>query len=225
MTDHDVDVAAGGAPPPVAPPGDNGQAPGEVWLTDKNGRAYVKRGGGKAGIIIRQEDGETVEQARARDALPKSERRPRRRPRTPKLPPAPSKIDLKALEQALSEGLKAPGAICASFGDEWGAEHFTSRGPYLARNLVLASQHNPWLREKLEQAASGEDAMMKIVGLLGVGGAFVMYVAPPVIYYLNLRVPDKTRGMLDLPPRRDDQDAATAPPHPPAGDPAGAFPA
>lgn len=208
--------------PPAGPPTENGQPDGvEEWQFNKNGKAYVARGGGKPGTILRQGDDETVAEARARDALPKEERRPRRKPKTPKMPAAPRKVDLRQLEEPLAAALKAPGAIAMSFGDEWAFEHFENSGPYLARQLILAAQYNPWLRKRLEEAASGEEAMMRVMGFMAISGALVMYVVPPTIYFLNLKVPDKAREMLNVPPRREPDHAAPAP-HPAdqAGQPA-----
>ena len=92
---------------------------------------------------------------------------------------------------------------CAMFGDEWAAEHFTNSGPYLARNLILASEHNPWLRKKLEEASTGQDAMMMMISLVGVAGALFAYAVPPVIWWFNLPAPRKTREMFGIPDRRE----------------------
>jgi hypothetical protein len=224
-------------PPPII--GDDGI---EQWRDSARGYQFVTARG-RPGLIRRRGD-ETVEQARARDETehkvpkappeptsgPEPESKPKRgRPpktKMPPLPPASAKIDLKELEKTLAEALKAPGMLCASFGDEWAANHFANAGPYLARNLILASQHNPWLRAKLEEAATGQDAMMKIVSLVGVGGALVTYMVPPVIWWLNLPVPDKTRELFGIPERRERKPDYAAgaqdgrPPSPEAPEPA-----
>jgi hypothetical protein len=116
----------------------------------------------------------------------------------------------------------APAIVCATVGDEWGANHFQNAGPYLARSLVMASEHNPWLRKKLEEAASGEAAMMMIVTLVGVGGALVTYMVPPLVYWFNLPVSTRTRQMFGIPPRKE-----TPPPYAASenGQPAPAAPA
>ena len=85
-------------------------------------------------------------------------------------------------------------------------------GPYLARTLINASEYNPWLRRKLEESASGEDALMKVMGMVGIAGGFVMYFVPPTIYFLNLRVPDKAREAFGIPPRREPDYAPGPPP-------------
>ncbi len=192
----------------VLPPiGGNGSSTESVesglqWLRDKQGRDYIPRQDGRSGIIVRQGD-ETIEQAISRDSRPKAgDKRPRRKSK-PRMPEAPRKVDLKELEQELSMALKAPAAVARTFGDEWLTDHFDLSAPYLARNLVLAAEHNPWLRKKLEEAATGQDAMMKIIGLVGVSGALIGYAVPPIIYVLNLPVPEKARELWGMPPRRE----------------------
>jgi hypothetical protein len=196
-------------PPPPAEPAGNGKPEPEPWNLSKDGREYVGRKG-RQGIIYRQGT-ETVQQARDRDATPRDQR-PKRKSKAPKLPDAPRTVDLKELEATVAEALKAPALLCASFGDEWAAEHFTVSGPYLARNLILASQHNPWLRKKLEEAATGQDAMMMVVSLVGVGGALFSYIIPPVIYWFNLPAPAKTRELFGIPDRREREPAYAAAP-------------
>lgn len=199
---------------PVSPP--SPPSPDDGWRTNKAGRHYIPRQDGRAGVILR-EGGESIEEARERDSKPKDQA-PKRKRAKPKMPAAPKKVDLKALEEGLAAALKTPGAVAMSFGDEWGFEHFNMSGPYLARQLVLASEFNPWLRRKLEEAATGEEAMMKIVGIMGISGALFAYVVPPVVYYFNLPVPDKAREMWHVPPRRDRM-APNAFSPPPAPDP------
>ena len=184
----------------VAPPGAGESDDG--WRTDKHGKAYVPRVEGR-GVIYRQGQ-ETVAQALERDAKPKPER-PKRRVKKPKLQEAPRRIELKLLEEEIRGALKAPAALCTVLGEngEWPAEHFLAHAPNLARNLVLASEHNPWLRRQLEEVATGEQALGKIISLFAVGGALFMYTVPPAIYFLNLPVSPKTRAMLgDIPDRR-----------------------
>lgn len=199
---------------PAPPSADDG------WRTDKNGNRYVPRDDGRSGVIRRQGDQETVDEARERDSKPKDSP-PRTKAKKPKMPPAPKKVDLRLLEEGLSGALKAPGAVAMSFGDEWGFEHFNISGPYLARQLVLASEFNPWLRKRLEEAAAGEEVMMKIMGLMGIAGALVGYLVPPLIYYLNLPVPEQARSMWHVPPRKERTPDYAATPSSPsaAGDP------
>jgi hypothetical protein len=181
-----------GAPPPL-----------DEWKTDSRGRMYTPRREGK-GIVYRQGE-ETIAQALERDATGPRDQRPRPKSKRPKMPEAPRKVDLKELERTLAEALKAPAMMCATFGDEWAANHFTMSGPYLARNLVMASEHNPWLRRKLEEAATGQDAMMLVVSMVGVGGALFTYLIPPIIHWFNLPVPEKAREMFGIPPRREQE--------------------
>lgn len=208
-------AGAGGAtetPEALGPPGNGG----DPWKRDRQGREYVKAEG-RQGIVFRQGE-ETVDQARARDAEARAssskDRRPRRRggpaKKTPPKPPAPTKVELKELEKVIAEALRAPAMLAAAAGDEWSAEHFTKSGPYLARNLISAAEHNPWLRLKLEAIATAGELPMQLVALMSISGALVLYVVPPVIWWLNLPVPDRTRAMFDIPPRRvrKDDDAA-----------------
>jgi hypothetical protein len=193
---------------PVAPPPPPPEPP-EAWQVDKQGREYVKRKDGRPGIIVRQGE-ETIEQARERDAAGPKDRRPRRKTKTPKMPEPPKQLDLKALEAALTEALKTPALACAMVGDQWAADHFTQTGPYLARNLILASEHNPWLRRKLEEMATGGDAMMTVISLVPVIGGLMLYFVPPVIYWFNLPVPDQTRQRFGIPPRKEQTPAYAA---------------
>lgn len=172
------------------------------WQRDKSGKEYVKAVG-RRGIVYRQGQ-ETVADAHERDAQPRPQGRPQRKTKPKMPPPPPPKADLRLLEQQLAEALKAPAMPAAMFGDEWAANHFVTNAPLLARNLVLASETNPWLRRKLENAATGGDMMMQIVSLVGLGGAFVMYLAPPIVWWLNVPLPDKGRELLGIPERPSD---------------------
>lgn len=183
----------------------NGKPPTEdAWQRDGRGRLYVKRPGG-GGAVFRRGD-ETIAQAVERDAQPRpagKDKRPRAKSKRPAMPPAPETVDLKALEKMIAEALTAPAMACAMYGDEWAANHFTQQGPYLARNLVLASEHNPWLRRKLEAAATGQDTAVAALAMLGVAGALFGYMVPPIVWWLNLPVPDRARTMFGIPPARD----------------------
>jgi hypothetical protein len=195
--------ATGEAPSPAADEPD--------WQLDKQGRQYV-RARGRRGIIYRSGE-ETVPEAFARDALPKDQRP--RKTRVPKKSPPPKSIDLQELERLLAETFKAPAMPAAALlGDQWTADHFTVMGPYLARNLVVAAEHNPWLRKKLESAASGGDLAMRMVALVPLIGATFMYIVPPLVYWFNLPMPDKGREMFGIPDRKATH--APGPPPPPA---------
>jgi hypothetical protein len=173
------------------------------WRRDSQGRDFAGAKG-RSGVIYRQGE-ETIDEAFARDAKGKPDTPPKRKaiPKgTGRKPPAPTQTDLRELEHALAEGFAAPAMLAAAFGDEWSANHFSQQGPNLARHLCAAAKHNPWLRAKLEAAILGEDFMIQLVTLLGVGGALFAYAIPPVIYWLNLPVPDQAREMFAIPPRR-----------------------
>lgn len=202
---------------PVAPPVDDGGADG--WRTDAQQRKYAPARG-RSGVVYRQGT-ETIEEAHARDAKGPKDRKPRGAPK-PKTAPAPTTIDAKALEQALIEALSAPAIVAAGMGDEYLADHFATHGRALARNLVAASERNPWLKQKLEALMVGEDFMVKLVTALGVGGALLSYALPPIIYLLpNAPVigNDKAREMFGVPkrdPKPKEPADADAPPAAPA---------
>jgi hypothetical protein len=203
--------------PVDAPAASNGkptdaQLAAEGWAKDKRGRWYVPKPAGGGAVFRRDE--ETVEQALQRDAEPKRDQRPRRKPKSKRpgpMPDAPTGVDLKQLEALLAEALSAPAMPCAMFGDKWAADHFTTQAPYLARNLVLASEHNPWLRRKLEGMATGQDAAAKALAMLGVTGALFAYAIPPIIWWFNPPVPDQARAMFGVPAR---EPKPTPPPAP-----------
>jgi len=192
------------------------EAPAGQWLRDSRGREYI-RAEGRRGIIYRQA-GETVEDALRRDARPRDERP--RRPR-PKAPPKPSSVDLKELERLLADVFRAPAvpaaALLTGMDGGWTADHFTNMGPFLARNLVVAAEHNPWLRVRLERAAGGGDLAMQLAAMVPLASAVLLYTVPPLVYWLNLPMPDKGRELFGIPQRK--QDAPKPPPTPPAGTP------
>jgi hypothetical protein len=184
------------------------------WRVDAQERSYMPAKG-RSGLIYRQGN-ETIEEALARDAKGPKDVKPRKRAK--KTPPAPTQTNMKELEYALAEGLSAPAMLCAGFGDEWGADHFTLQGPKFARNLVKASEHNPWLRAKLEAAMLGEDFAIMLITTMGIAGGAFAYAIPPLIYYLNPGfVSPETRAMFNIPeradkPREEGEHAGTAPP-------------
>jgi hypothetical protein len=195
-------AAANGSPP--APEGWRGP--------DARGRFYVPAKG-RSGVVYRQGE-ETPAQALERDAKGPRDTPPKRKSKpVGKKQPAPAAQDLKTVEAVLSEALSSPALIAAMMGDEWAANHFTVQAPHVARNLVVASTHNPWLRAKLEtMAAEGSElAMMKVITMLGVAGALVGYAVPPMIWWLNLPVPPKAREMFGIPDRREHATPPAAP--------------
>ena len=64
--------------------------------------------------------------------------------------------------------------------------------------------------KELEELSTGGELAMKVITLLGVGGALFGYAIPPIIWWFNLPVPDKAREMFGFPPARID-DARRAP--------------
>lgn len=201
---------------PVAPPPSANGAADEEWQrSDKNGKEYIARQGGRPGIIWRQGD-ETIAEARTRDEAGREQRPRRNKAKTVKKPEAPRKLELKDLEESLAMALKAPGALTMTLvNDDWPTDHFNMAGPVLARHLVLASEHNPWLRRRLEEAATGGDAMWAMVSLVGVGGALIGYIVPPMIYFLNLPVSPKARDRWGIPPKQPEPPYAASAAFPP----------
>ena len=176
------------------------------WKRDKRGKDFTSRGDGTNYPLYRVGE-ETPEQARERYTKQKSEgkkgdKKPQRKTKVPPKQEAPKSLDLKALEHELAEMLKAPAVGAALYGDEYLCDHFTRTGPHLARNLVVASENNPWLRKKLEELASGETFLMNIMTMVPLVSGALMYAVPPVIYLLNLPVPETTRARFGIPERK-----------------------
>ena len=184
-------------------------APAPDWKTTKTGREYVSAVG-RHGIVYRVGD-ETIEQALTRDAARPSDQRPKKKTQTKKAPPPTGthRSDLREIETVLTEVLRAPAMPCAMVGDSWSADHFTTQGPILSRQLVSSAQHNPWLRRKLEAFSSGDELAVRLMTLSTVAVAAAGYLVPPLIWWLNIPVPDGTRQLFAIPPRRRGADAAT----------------
>lgn len=188
--DEQIDALAD--TPPATEPVEQG------WKTDSAGRQFINKPTGR-GMIYRRGE-ETVSEAVQRDAQKPDPKPPKRK--KPKSPPPSKSVDLQALEQMLAEALKSPAMAAGMFGDEWLVNHFVDKGPYLARNLVKASETNPWLRRKLEQLATGGDAAVQVLTALSLVGAVGLYVLPPIIYLGNVNVPPTVRMLLEVPDRR-----------------------
>jgi hypothetical protein len=189
---------------PAGEPAANGKPePEGSW--EKRGKRFFVRHPTEARVVWRRGD-ETIAEALARDAKtpPSGDRRPRaKKGRKPPSPPPPSNVDLRELEKLLTEALSAPAMACALLGDQWAADHFTQQAPALSRNLIVASERNPWLRRKLEALATGEEAAAQMLAMIGVAGALVGYAVPPIIWWLNLPVPERARLMFGIPPARE----------------------
>lgn len=213
------------APGAETAPGGGAENGGDAgWKTDKQGRQYAPARG-RSGVVYRQGT-ESLEEAYARDGQGPKDRKPRGKSKT-NLPPKPTAIDARQLEHALTELLQSPGFAAAMAGDEFLTDHFAKQGPNLARNLVAASQRNPWLRQKLEALMVGDEFMVKLMTTIGVGGAVISYAVPPILYVLPMggeRV-DRAREMFGVPERPTKEEpradtAPAAPPAPPEGAPA-----
>ena len=205
MTDELDGLAAPNAPPPASefPPGATASPDG--WRKDKAGRDFITIPGRRGPLYRRGE--ETIRDRLERDSRPKDEKpKPggkRRRPKLPDTPDKPRNEDLRELEAALAEAFRSPSMIAGLAGDLYLANHFAMWGPRLARNLVVTSEHNPWLRRQLETMASGGAVSMTVITLIGLAGAVLCYTAPPIIYLFNLPAPDMARQMFSIPERRN----------------------
>jgi hypothetical protein len=197
----DGDELAAAAPPDTGPdPSEQG------WRQNKQGRWYVPRRG-RPGTVIRRGN-ETPEEAHARDERDRDketrkEPKPKKTSSVPKAP-APTKVTSVELEHMLSEALCAPAFGAGMRGEPWAANHFTKEGPTLARNLVAASEHNAWLRAKLEAWVMGEDILVKLLTLLPVASALIAYSVPPIIYYFDPPFfPAEARQLFAVPDRKE----------------------
>lgn len=194
------EVTAG--PPLESPDGDNGPAagkdagapPADGWERDSRGRAWVKApdghpAAGKGRNIYRRGD-ETIAEALERTARPDQDRKPPK-PRAKKLPKREtSEVDLKTVEVALAQVFMAPGQVAgALLQDQWLLLHFQARGPELARALVNAAEHNPWLRKKLLELAAGGAAAMQLQAIILLALAAAGYAIPPLAYLLGWQIP------------------------------------
>lgn len=201
MSALDAEIDALADTPPATEP----VTPG--WKTDTAGRQFINKPSGR-GMIYRRGE-ETIDEALQRDAQGPDPKPPKRK--KPKKPPPPKGVDLQALEETIAEALKSPASIAGMFGDEWLVDHFIDKGPLLARNLVKASETNPWLRRKLEEIATGGDMAVQFLTVLSLAGAVVMYAAPPVLYLTNARLSPQARFMLGVPERRRPEPPAPPP--------------
>lgn len=172
---------------------DAGAAAADGWERDGRGRAYVKAPEGhpaakKGGNVYRRGE-ETVDQALERAGRPDADKKPPK-PRAKKLPKRETnEPDLKMVEEALGQIFQAPGQVAGMMlQDQWLYMHFRLRGPELARALVNAAEHNPWLRKKLLELAAGGAAAMQLQAIVLLAMAAGAYVVPPLAYMLGWEI-------------------------------------
>lgn len=185
-------------PPPQAP-----QEPqGDVWKLNKQGKQYINAPH-RTGYILRRGE-ETIAEAIERDRRPKDQmpKAKKGKPKAPTMPDRPDDVDLRAVEEVLAEAFRSPAMVAAMLNDEYLANHFTMHGPHLARNLVKNAEVNPWLRIQLEKMAAGGTAAVTLFSLMGLAGAILAYIGPPVVYIFDLPVGDGARMMMQIPPSR-----------------------
>jgi hypothetical protein len=180
-----------------------GPGPGaDGWSTDRQGRSYAPAKG-RSGVVYRRGN-ETPSEAQARDAKAQAKDKPPKRKKAPTVAkaPAPTTTDLKELEFLVCEALKSPAMIPLALGDEWPANHMLQQAPVFARNLTKASEHNPWLRARLQAMTTGEDFLIKLITTGAVAGAAFMYAVPVLLYYVRPDfVPEPAIEMLGIPDR------------------------
>jgi len=179
------------------PPGTGPQA----QPTTPGGNAGVGAAGGSAGTGPRP-------RARRKPAADKPPRR-RGRPTT-----AESKAKASAaIERALAETLSLPAVPFSLVGDEFCAQHFATRGPQLAADLVRISENSPALRRVLERFVAGETTAVLVVGLAG-------YVLPPLLHHGLLPLPAAAASVFGVPvtPNTDAAARAAAAGEPPLFD-------
>lgn len=204
MPDEDLEQVkppAEAPPPPEEPVGDD-------WKLNKAGKQYVNAPH-RTGYILRRGE-ESIAEAIARDQRPKDQmpKAKKGKAKPPTMPDRPDDVDLRTVEEILAEAFRSPAMVAAMLNDEYLANHFTQHGPHLARNLVKNAEVNPWLRIQLEKMAAGGTAAVTLFSLMGLAGALLMYIGPPVVYIFDLPVGDSTRMMMQIPPsRRERQNA------------------
>lgn len=173
---------------------DAGGPPTDGWERDSRGRAWIKAPDGhpaaEKGRNIYRRGEETIPEALERTARPDRDRKPPK-PRAKKLPKRETnELDLKTVEVALAQVFMAPGQVAgALLQDQWLLLHFQARGPELARALVNAAEHNPWLRKKLLELAAGGAAAMQLQAIVLLALAAAGYAVPPLAYLLGWQIP------------------------------------
>lgn len=189
---------------PAADPAGAGLSPDEGWQLAKNGRQFASNPGG--GWPVWRRGNESVQEALTRaaadkpDKPPRSKRRRAEQAKASGAKPAVSRDQLtREIQEACAGILTAPAIGCAMFGDEWGANHFQVQGERFAANLARSSEHNPWLRSKLEKLTEGELAIVAVLTSVSLAAGAVGYIMPPLIKYLDLPVPERARFMLGVP--------------------------
>jgi hypothetical protein len=106
------------------------------------------------------------------------------------------KLDLKEIEDKLSDLLQIPAVPMAAAGDVWPAQHIEGRSPALAKAIAHACKDNIQLREKLLQFLRVGDG----AGLLI---AAVAYAAPVAMYYGVVPAPPILKMQLQVPNRAE----------------------
>lgn len=115
--------------------------------------------------------------------------------------------ETRQIEQALAQLLSVPAIPCAMLGHKWPADHFTTAGPMLAKNLADVAQTNPRLRDLLLKLSQGDSYATILIGTFA-------YAVPPAIYFLAPQTSAlrPTFGVPSIPATGAPQHAPAAPP-------------
>ena len=84
--------------------------------------------------------------------------------------------DIRLIREGFAELLQLPAMAAAVKGDEWGVDHFTTRGPILAERIATECERNEQLRRWCVKALKAQSVTM-----LAVEG--FMYVVPALMHY------------------------------------------
>lgn len=114
--------------------------------------------------------------------------------RGPRKQDAQLKLDLKEIEDKLSELLKTPAIPMDAAGDTWPARHIENRAPALAHAVAEAARNNTQLRERLLKFLRVQDNGTLLV-------ASLTYALPVLLYYGVLPIPPPIRAQIPVPPR------------------------
>jgi hypothetical protein len=121
--------------------------------------------------------------------------------RGPRKQDAQLKLDLKEIEEKLTELLKAPAIPMDVAGDTWPARHVENRAPALAHAVAEAARNNTQLRERLLKFLRVQDNGTLLVASLA-------YALPVLLYYGVLPIPPPIRAQIPVPPREQAREAS-----------------
>lgn len=86
------------------------------------------------------------------------------------------KEEISLIESGFRELLTFPAMPAAMAGDQWAADHFSQRGPALAKRLAVECERNDQLRKICLSAVKGQTVVM-------LGFELIMYLGLPAMHY------------------------------------------